>query len=115
MLWLKSKKAKETGIPQRANELLIGMVKDLENTRDVYKGYSYVRTMRNILIGKEDAAIAPFFDMKPYYGQFYELSLEELEQMMDVLVKTNQLRVFVTEHGKLYCTQEYYEYLCMKR
>lgn len=114
MLWFNSISAKETGAPQRANELLIGMVKDLEKTREIYHGYSYVRTMRNILIGKEDAAIAPAFKSKPYYGQFEGMTLEVLEQMMDTLVETNQLDVIHTEHGKLYCSHEYHEYLCKK-
>lgn len=114
MLWFNSISAKKTGVPQSANELLIGMVKDLEETREKYHGYSYVRTMRNILIGKEDAAIAPEFKGLPYYGQFEELTLEALEQMIDVLVETNQLEVVHTEHGKLYCTKEYHDYLCRK-
>ena len=41
--------------------LIIRMVKDLEDTRDMYYGYSYVRTIRNILVGKEGALIAPLF------------------------------------------------------
>ena len=115
MLWFNSISALETGQPQRANELIIGMIKDLEDTRDIYHGYSYVRTMRNILIGKKDAAIAPFFEGKPYYGQFKDLTLELLEQIMDVLVETKQIEVVLTEHGKLYCTHEYHEYLCKKK
>lgn len=114
MLWLNSINAIETGKPQRANELLIGMIKELEETREIYHGYSYVRTMRNILIGKKDAAIAPYFQNKPYYGQFKELKLEVLEQMLDTLVSTNQIDVLLTEHGKLYCTHEYHEYLCKR-
>ena len=41
--------------------MIIKMIKDLEDTRDKYNGYAYVRTMRNILVGKKDAAIAPYF------------------------------------------------------
>lgn len=96
------------------NELLIAMVRDLEDTREHYHGYSYVRTMRNILIGKEDAAIAPVFKNKDYFGCFQELTLEELERMMDKLVKNNKLDVIHTSHGKLYCTHEYHEHLCKK-
>lgn len=61
MLSFNTIEAIKNGVPQRVNELLIAMVKDLEDTREIYHGYSYVRTMRNILIGKEDAAIAPNF------------------------------------------------------
>ena len=46
--------------------------------------------------------------------QFAELSLEELEHMLDVLVETGQIRVFTTNHEKLYCTDEYYDYLSSK-
>ena len=107
-------KAIKSGVPQSVNELLIAMVKDLEDTRELYHGYSYVRTMRNILIGKEDAVIAPNFKKKPYYGRYKEMTLEVLELIMDVLVEANQLDVIYTEHGKLYCTHEYHEYLCKK-
>lgn len=115
MLSFNTMEAIKSGVPQRVNELLIGMVKDLEDTREVYHGYSYVRTMRNILIGKEDAAIAPVFKDKPYYGQYKEMTLEVLEMMMDVLVETDQLDIIYTDHGKLYCTHEYHEYLCKKK
>ncbi len=114
MLWFNSINALETGIPQQANTLLINMIKDLEETREIYHGYSYVRTMRNILIGKKDAAIAPFFQNKPYYGQFKDLKLDVLEQMLECLLETNQISVIHTEHGKLYCTHEYHEYMCRK-
>ncbi len=106
MLWFDSIEAHRTGKPQQGRNLLIRLVKDLEDTRSEYKGYSYVRTIRNILIGKEDAAIAPFFKGKPYYGQFETLTLERVEQMMDSLVSSYQLDVIRTEHGKLYCTRE---------
>lgn len=91
------------------NELIVKMVKDLERTRKFYCGYAYVRTMRNILVGKEGAVIAPYFKNEPYYGQYYRLSLEEVEMMMDQLVRTGRLRVIRTSRGKLYCTPEYYE------
>ena len=115
MLWFNSKGAIETGVPQRANELLVQMIKDLEDTREIYQGYSYVRTMRNILTGNKQAAIAPHFRDKPYYGQFKNLKLEVLEQMLDSLVTTNQIDVLLTEHGKLYCTHDYHEYMCKKK
>lgn len=115
MLWFNSKSAIETGVPQRANELIIQMIKDLENTSDIYNGYSYVRTMRNILVGKKHAAIAPYFRDKPYYGQFRSLKLETLEQMLDTLVHTNQIDVLLTEHGKLYCTHDYHAEMCKKK
>jgi len=115
MLWFNSKSALKTGVPQKADGLLISMVKDLEDTREIYHGYSYVRTMRNILIGKDDAAIASFFRDKPYYGQFEELKLEALEHMMDAMTVSGQLCIIYTEHGKLYCTQEYHDKLCKNK
>ena len=54
---------------QIASDVLIKMVKDLEDTREIYHGYSYVRTMRNILTGKRSATIAPWFQGKEYYGR----------------------------------------------
>ena len=90
------------------NELLLRMVKDLEDTREMYCGYSYVRTMRNILVGKDGAAIAPFFKGKPYYGIYDTLELAAVEKMLDGLVSRNQLSVIYTGRGKLYCTNEYY-------
>lgn len=101
--------------PDKGDKLLISMVKDLENTRENFFGYSYVRTMRNILIGKEDAAIAPLFKDKEYFGCFYELKLDVLEEMMDELVKKNKLDAIYTEHGKLYCSHEYHESYCKKK
>ena len=88
-------------------ELLMRMVKDLEDTREIYCGYSYVRTMRNILVGKEDAVIAPFFKGKPYYGIFETLELVAVEKLMDRLVSRNQLSIIYTARGKLYCTNYY--------
>ncbi len=92
-----------------SGDMIIKMVKDLEDTREYYRGYAYVRTMRNILIGKESAAIAPLFSDKPYYGQYYSLTLEQVERMMDSLVRSDRLRIIYTDRGKLYCTPEYYE------
>ena len=89
-------------------ELIIRMVKDLEDTRDMYYGYSYVRTIRNILVGKENALIAPLFKSKSYYGMFDYLNLSDTEAIMDRIVKSNQLDVKFTNRGKLYCTHEYY-------
>ena len=94
--------------------MFITMIKDLEDTRDVYNGYSYVRTMRNILIGKSNAAIAPYFKDKPYYGIFPDLKLEDLENIMDSFVKANLIDVIYTNNGKLYCTHEYHNELCRK-
>lgn len=88
--------------------MFITMIKDLEDTREKYKGYSYVRTMRNILVGKKDAAIAPYFKEKPYYGIYPNLKLEDLEQIMDAFVRANLIDVIHTNHGKLYCTHDYY-------
>ena len=95
--------------------MFITMVKDLEDTRDIYGGYSYIRTMRNILVGKEDAAIARYFKGKPYYGVFPSLKLEDLETMMDSFVQANLIDVIYTQHGKLYCTPEYHEEYCKKK
>ena len=64
--------------------------------------------MRNILVGKKDAVIAPFFTKKSYYGIYDKLSLNQLEQVMDGLVKDGLLEVIYTNHGKLYCTYDYY-------
>jgi len=95
--------------------LLIKMVRDLEETREKFSGYAYVRTIRNILVGKEDAIIAPHFHEQTYYGMLDYLTLEETEGLMESLVKTNQLAYIFTEHGKLYCTLEYHENMCKKR
>ena len=95
--------------------MFISMVKDLEDTREIYGGYSYVRTMRNILVGKKDASIAPYFKDKPYYGKFPSLRLEDLEKIMDSFVLANLIDVIYTQHGKLYCTHEYHEEYCKKK
>ena len=95
-------------------KLFVQMVKDLENTRFKYHGYSYVRTMRNILIANQNAVIAVHFQDKPYYGIFSWLSLGEVEAMMDRVVSTGQLEIVWTDHGKLYCTPDYHNYLCRK-
>lgn len=103
-------------IDRRISNLIIDIVKDLENTRDIFYGYSYVMTMRNILIGKEDAIIAPNFKEKYYYGVIDKLTLHELEELMDELVKENLLCVIYSKKGKkLYCTHEYYKELCEKK
>ena len=109
MLAFNTKKAKETGQPEPIAEVLLQMVKDLEDTREIYQRYSYVRTMRNILAGKESALIAPYFKTKPYYGLFEELKLEETEYYFDNMVRAGLLDVIHTDHGKLYCTHEFYE------
>ena len=90
-------------------KLVIEIVQDLENTREDIHGYSYVRTIRNILIGKEDAIIAPNFKNKQYYGLVNELTLQETEKILDYLVVTNQITYFFTQNGKLYCTFDYYK------
>lgn len=113
MLSYGSKKKINNGMLHN-NELLIAMVRDLEDTREHYHGYSYVRTMRNILIGKEDAVIAPVFKNKEYFGCIQELTLEELERIMDKMVKNERLDVIHTSHGKLYCTHGYHKHLCKK-
>lgn len=99
---------------QKVYDLLVVMIKDLENTRHKYHGYSYVRTMRNILVGKKEAAIAPYFVDKPYYGKLEWIRLEDLEHMLDTMVSLHQIDVLYTEHGKLYCTHEYHVDMCKK-
>lgn len=115
MLWDNSTSVIETGQDKRMNALYVQMIKDLEDTRDVYKGYSYIRTMRNILIGNERAVIAPHFRDKKYYGQFKKLKLEAAEHIFDYLAQTNQIDIIFTEHGKLYCTHDYYKEMCRRR
>ena len=95
----------ETGQVRSVKEVLIQMVKDLEDSSDKYCGYAYVRTMRNILIGNKDACIAPFFQGKQYYNLINSLKLEELEKIMDRIVREGDLNIL---YGKLYCTHEYY-------
>lgn len=48
-------------------------------------------TIRNILVGKESAYIAPFFVTKPYYGMFARLSKDETRRMMDNLISAGEL------------------------
>ncbi len=97
------------------SQLLISMVRDLENTQDKYGGYAYRMTIRNILAGNADAAIAPFFKDKPYYGLYGRLSLDDVEGIMDSLVKANMLEVIYMDNGKkLYCTHEYYVDTCRR-
>lgn len=91
------------------------MVRDLEESQERYNGYAYIRTMRNILVGKKDACIAPYFIEKQYYGLVSKLKLEELENIMDRLVVNGELDVIYTEHGKLFCTHEYHEEMCKKK
>ncbi len=93
------------------DRLILFMVKDLEDTRDIWHGYSYVRTMRNILIGDSDALIVPLFSKKPYYGIYSDLSLEETEAKMDKMVSDDLLEIIYTDHGKLYCTKPYFSEL----
>ncbi len=90
------------------DNMLVMMVKDLEDTREKYKGYSYPRTMRNILIGKRDAIIAPWFRRRPYYGRIQKLSLDEMTRIMDLLVRYGQLNYIISDSNKkLYCTNDY--------
>ncbi len=114
MIWINYDFSYISGVPADFEQYLISMVKDLEDTRAKYNGYSYVRTMRNILIGKNDAAIAPFFVEKKYYGLFSDLMMEECEKIMDTLVSRNKIEYVITDHGKLYCTKDYHDYLCRK-
>ena len=96
------------------DELIVKMVNDLEKTREFYCGYAYVRTIRNILIGKESAAIAPYFKEEPYYGQYRRLRLDQVEYMMDLLVKKGLIKIIYTQRGKLYCSSDYHDYYCTR-
>ena len=82
-------------------KFVIEIVQDLENTREDIHGYPYVRTIRNILIGKEDAIIAPNFKNKQYYGLVNELTLQETEKILDYLVVTNQITYFPMTYMKI--------------
>ena len=96
------------GKMQCEEQLLVRMVRDLEKTKYRFHGYAYRRTLRNILIGKEDAAIAPYFKGKAYHGIYAYLTLEAVTLKMDALVRRHLLDVIYTDHGKLYCTPEHY-------
>ena len=89
---------------------IIKLVKDLEDTREEYGGYSYVRTIRNILEGNENSEIANHFSNKEYYGAYEFLSLSRAEEIMDELVAEGKLKVILAKRGKLYCTKEYYKH-----
>jgi uncharacterized protein YpbB len=97
---------------KRVSELLIEIINDIENTQDYIFGYSYCRTIRNILVGNPKAVIAANFTDKQYYGLVDRLSLKETEEMLDWLVKSNQVTYIFTEHGKMYCTFNYYKNKC---
>lgn len=97
------------------SKLLIGIINDLENTQDYICGYSYCRTIRNILVGNPKAVIASNFTNKQYYGLVKHLSLKETEEMMDDLVKSNKVTYIFTGHGKMYCSFDYYKSKCMRK
>ena len=93
----------------KIQSLLLDLVKDLEKTRYKYDGYAYARTIRNILTGNKDSSVADHFKDKYYYGVLNQLSLKDAEDLMDDMLKLNVLDCIFTEHGKLYCTHEYYQ------
>jgi uncharacterized protein YpbB len=93
----------------RVSKLLLEIINDLENTQDYIRGYSYCRTIRNILVGNPKAVIASNFTDKQYYGIVEHLSLKETEGMLDCLVKSNHITYMFTERGKMYCTFDYYK------
>jgi uncharacterized protein YpbB len=99
---------------KRVCKLLIGIINDLENTQDYICGYSYCRTIRNILVGNPKAVIASNFTDRQYYGVLEHLSLKETEEMLDSLVKSNYVTYLFTEHGKMYCTFDYYSNKCKR-
>ncbi|MCQ2498847.1 MAG: hypothetical protein MJ133_07660 [Lachnospiraceae bacterium] len=96
------------------NDLLVTMIRDLENTRYKYHGYAYRRTIRNILTGNKDAVIAPQFKGKSYYGLVKYLSLTDVESMLVEMVRCNTISVIYTDRGKLYCTNPYHNDICYK-
>jgi hypothetical protein len=100
---------------KQVRKLLIGIINDLENTQDYICGYSYCRTIRNILVGNPKAVIASNFTDKQYYGIAEHLSLKETEGMLECLVKSNQVTYIFTEHGKMYCTFDYYKSRCQRK
>ena len=68
------------GIPDM---VILCMVKDLEDTREKFQGYSYITTMRNILVGtvfgvsnRKDIRFNETYDLK---GDF-EISLRLIER-----------------------------------
>jgi hypothetical protein len=93
----------------RVSKLLLEIINDLENTQDYIRGYSYCRTIRNILVGNPKAVIASNFTDKQYYGIVEHLSLKETEGMLDCLVKSIHITYMFTERGKMYCTFDYYK------
>lgn len=93
----------------RIQELLVDILKDLENTQRYIHGYGYRRTIRNILTANKDSVIAPYFREKRYYGIIKYLSLEDTENMLNQLVEDNAITCIATERGKMYCT---FSYLC---
>jgi hypothetical protein len=71
--------------------------------------------MRNILVGKPDAAIAPYFKDKIYHGIIDKLPKEDLEIKMESLVKKGFLDYIISDNGKkLYCTHDYHDMLCIE-
>jgi uncharacterized protein YpbB len=99
---------------KRVSKLLIEIINDLENTQHYIHGYSYCRTIRNILTGNPKAIIASNFMNKQYYGILNRLSLQETEKLLDYLVKDNQITYIFTNRGKMYCTFDYYERRCVQ-
>jgi hypothetical protein len=91
------------------SEFLIGIINDLEDTQEYVSGYSYCRTVRNILVGNPKSVIASNFTNKQYYGIIGSLSLKETEELLDYLVKLNQITYMFTKRGKMYCTFDYYK------
>lgn len=98
----------------RISKLLQEIISDLENTQEYVSGYSYCRTIRNILTGNPKAVIASNFTNKQYYGIVEHLSLKETEEMLDYLVKSNRITYIFTERGKMYCTFDYYQSKCRR-
>ena len=114
MLWVNCDGSCISGVPENFESLLIQMVKDLEDTRYKYFGYSYRRTMRNILTGNISAVIAPNFMSKEYFGIVSYLTLDNCTKIMETLVKKGKIAYVDTEHGRLYCTKDYHDHICRK-
>ena len=83
--------------------LLVQMVKDLEETAWKFHGYAYPRTIRNILIGKEDAEIAPNFKGKPYHGiASKDLKIVDASDILDGMVAKGYLDSFISDRNVHY-------------
>ena len=96
------------------DDILVALVKDLEDTRDIYHGYAYIKTIKNILIGNNKSIIAPCFQEKSYYGICRSATRKDIKNLMDNLVEKGKLYADYRDKKVLYCTEEYLAELCKK-